>query len=222
MSRGSVKGFSFVELVVSMAIMLSVTGSLFGIINAARGVFETDLERSDMQQRARISTDAVFRDLVMAGAGSLVPAVAPFRRGISNPDVPGAAFSDRLSVLYAPADPGAGANVTVTYALRADGAGVLQLARYDGVSSELPVIDQVAALRFEYFDGAGQVIPLARFVDGPWVPNAVVPDRFDADLQDIRRVRMILRVRPARTLVGIPVADLDVCVDVSPRNVNLP
>jgi hypothetical protein len=64
-------------------------------------------------------------------------------------------------------------------------------------------------------------MPLAQFVDGPWIPNAVAPDRFDADLQAIRRVRMILRVRPTRTLVGIPLADLAVCVDVSPRNLNL-
>ena len=217
----SVGGFSFVELVVSMAIMLSVMGSMFGIINAARGVFEADLERADMQQRMRISTDALVRDLVMAGAGSLAPAVAPFRRGTTNPDAPGSAFPDRISVLYTPSDPAAGSSVTLTYALRPDGAGVPQLARYDGASTDLPVVDQVSGLHFEYFDGAGQVIPLARFVDGPWLPNAVAPDRFDADLDAIRRVRTILRVRPARALVGIPLADLEVVVDVSPRNLNL-
>src|SRR5687768_3756225 len=204
-----------------MAIMLSVMGSMFGIINAARGVFETDLERADMQQRARISADVLIKDLVMAGAGSLAPAVAPFRRGAINPDTPGSAFPDRISVLYAPSDPADGASVTLTYALRPDAAGIPQIARYDGISTDLPVVDQISGLRFEYFDGAGQGIPLARFVDGPWSPNAVVPDRFDADLLAIRRVRMMLRVRPARTLVGIPLAELEVCIDVSPRNLNL-
>ena len=203
-----------------MAIMLSVMGSMFGVLNAARAVFETDLERADMQQRARISADALFRDLVMAGAGSLLPAIAPFRRGASNPDSPGSAFSDRISVLYAPSDPAAGPSVTLTYALRADASGVPQLMRYDGASGDLPVVDQVARLRFEYFDSAGQVMPLARFVDGPWWPNAVTPDRFDADLQAIRRVRVILRVHPARSLMGIPIGDLEVCVDVAPRNLN--
>src|SRR5688500_18609360 len=99
--RGSGQaGFSFVELVVSMAIMLAVAGSMFGFVDSARHVFEIDLERADMQQRARVSTDALFRELVMAGAGLQTPAVAPFRRGDNNPDMPGAAFADRISVRY--------------------------------------------------------------------------------------------------------------------------
>jgi hypothetical protein len=192
---------------------------MFGIINAARAVFESDLERADMQQRARGSMDALFRDLVMAGAGGLAPAVAPYRRGASNPDPPGTAFSDRLSVLYAPPDPAAGARVTFTYALRATG-GVPQLARYDGLSTDLPLVDHVVALRFEYFDAAGQPMTLDRFMDGPWVPHAVAVDRFDADLQAIRRVRVIVQIRANRELLGMPVADLELAIDVSPRNLH--
>lgn len=214
------RGFSFIEMVVSMAIMLSVTSLMFGIINAARGVFEADLERADMQQRARASAEALFRDLVMAGAGSQAPGVAPLRRGINNPDPPGSAFSDRVSILYAPPD--LGGAVTLTYAVRVDAAGAPQLMRYDGVATELPVVDQVAAVRFEYFDQAGQPIPLERFVDGPWLPDAVAPNRFDADLEAIRRVRALVRVRPSRVLSGVPIADIDVVIDVAPRNLNLP
>ena len=204
-----------------MAIMLAVMGSVFGLVDSARSVFEIDLERADMQQRARVSTDALFRDLVMAGAGLQVPALAPFRRGDVNPDLPGSAFADRLSVRYSAADAVAGSIETITYALRVDADGVPQLTRYDGHASDLPVVDQIAGLRFEYFDAAGQVIALERFVDGPWAPNAVAADRFDVDLQAIRRVRGIVRVRPARTFVGMPVADLEVSIDVSPRNLNL-
>jgi hypothetical protein len=204
-----------------MAIMLAVMGSVFGLVDSARSVFELDLERADMQQRARVSTDALFRDLVMAGAGLQVPALAPFRRGDVNPDLPGAAFADRISVRYQPAGAVAGTIETITYALRADAVGVPQLTRYDGHASDLPVVDQIAALRFEYFDAAGQVIALERFVDGPWIPDAVAADRFDVDLQAIRRVRVIVRVRPARSFVGMPLADLDVSIDVSPRNLNL-
>jgi hypothetical protein len=111
--------------------------------------------------------------------------------------------------------------VTFTYALRPDTAGAFQLARYDGHASDLPVVDHVADLRFEYFDTAGQSIAIERFIDGPWVPNAVAADRFDADLQSIRRVRTFIRVRPARSFSGIAIADLSVTLDVSPRNVNL-
>ena len=219
---GQARGFSFIELIVSMAIMLAVMSSMFGIVDAARAVFETDLERSDMQQRARVSLDALFRDLVMAGAGLQLPGVAPLRRGATNPDVPGSAFADRLSVQYLPPDAAPADFVTITYALRTDAAGVTQLTRYDGGTSDLPVVDHIADLRFEYFDGAGQAIALERFIDGPWVPNAVAADRFDADLQSIRRVRAMVRVRPARTFAGIALGDLQVSLDVSPRNLNLP
>lgn len=222
MKHGTARGFSFIELVVSMAIMLAITGSMFELVQAARHAFEVDLERAEMQQRMRVSMDAVFRDLVMAGAGLQTPAIAPFRRGVANPDLPGSAFRDRLSVRYLPPDLVGGPAVTITYALRADAAGVLQLTRYDGHATDMPVVDQVASVRFEYFDASGQQITLDRFTDGPWVPDAEAADRFDADLQLIKRVRARVRVRPSRVLVGIPIADLDAAIDVSPRNLNFP
>jgi hypothetical protein len=222
MKAGTTCGFSFIELVVSMAIMLAVASSMFGLVHSARIVFEIDLERADMQQRARVSTAALFRDLVMAGAGLQTPAIAPLRRGEENPDRPGSVFSDRISVRYVPPNAAAREAVTITYALRADAAGVLQLRRYDGRTTDLPVVDQIADLRFEYFDASGQQIPIERFADGPWVPDPVTADPFDVDLQTICRVRALVRVRPARTFAGVPLADLDVRIDVSPRNLNLP
>lgn len=219
--RGSGQaGFSFVELVVSMAIMLAVAASMFAFVHSARHVFEIDLERADMQQRARVSTDALFRDLIMAGAGLQTPAVTPFRRGDNDPDAPGVVFSDRLSVRYVPPD--AGEAVTITYALSADAAGIPQLTRYDGRATDLPVADHISECRFEYFDAAGQPIPLERFADGPWVPDAVAADRFDADLQAIRRVRAVVRVRAAREFAGVRLGDLEAIIDVSPRNLNVP
>ena len=109
-----------------------------------------------MQQRARVSMAVLFRDLVMAGAGLQTPAIAPFRRGDENPDPPGSVFSDRISVRYMPPDAAAVGAVTITYALRDDAAGVPQLMRYDGRSTDLPVVDQLAGLRFEYFDASGR------------------------------------------------------------------
>lgn len=217
---GPGRGFTFIELIVSMAIMVAVTGSMFSFVHSARHVFEIDLERSDMQQRARVSMDALYRDLVMAGAGLQTPAVAPFRRGENNPDLPGAVFADRISVRYLPPD--AAQAVTITYAVAADAAGVPQLTRYDGRLTDLPIADHVGECRFEYFDASGQRIALARFADGPWIPDAVAADRFDADLQAIRRVRVVIGVRPARRFAGVPLGDLRAIIDVSPRNVNLP
>ena len=221
MTLASARGFSFVELLVSLAIIVAVTASMFSFASSARTVFELGLERVDVQQRARVSMNALFRDLVMAGAGFQVPAIAPYRRGDDNPDPPGSAFVDRISVRYAPPDTAAAGAVTITYALRTDAAGVPQLTRYDGRNTDLPVADQISSIRFEYFDAAAQSIAVARFTDGPWGPNAVAPDRYDVDLQSIRRVRALVRVRPARTFVGFPIGDFDVRIDVSPRNLNL-
>ncbi len=213
------RGFSLIELLVTMAITIAITSGMFSFINSARGAFEVDLEHTDMQQRARVATDALFRDLVMAGAGRQLPAVAPFRRGSINPDMPGSAFPDRVSVLYVPpdtADP-----ITVTYGRRVDAAGAPHLTRYDGAASEMPLVDQVTDLHFEYFDADGQLILMDRFADGPWVPDAVATDRYDADLRAIRRVRAFVRLRPARLFAAAPLADLEIATDISPRNLNL-
>lgn len=214
------RGFSFIELVLSMALVLVVTSSMFDFVHSARGVFELDMERADMQQRARVSIDAVFKELVMAGAGGHIPAIAPARRGVLDPDLPGSAFADRISVRYS--SPNAAGVVTTTLARRVDAAGVPHLMRYDGLTTELPLVDHLTGLRFEYFDETGRPIAVEHFTDGPWLPNAGAADRFDADLGTIRRVRAFVRVRPARAIVGRPLADLNIVLDVSPRNLNLP
>ena len=213
------RGFSLIELLVTMTIAIAIMSGMFSFIHSARGVFEVDLEHTDIQQRARVATDALFRDLVMAGAGLQSPAVAPFRRGSLNPDMPGSAFPDRVSVLYVPPD--TASPITVTYGRRVDAAGVPHLTRYDGAASEMPLVDQVIDLRFEYFDAGGQLIVMDRFADGPWVPDAVSADRFDADLRAIRRIRAFVRLRPARVFAAAPLADLEIAIDVSPRNLNL-
>jgi hypothetical protein len=170
---------------------------------------------------------------------------------------------------------------------------------YDGYRTDLPLVDNVVALRFEYFGdptppaivhdpsdpvgpwttygpkpppigtdntgdawpagenciftvsggqqvsrlpalGAGSLVPLTQsmLTDGPWCPDAASPDRFDADLLRIRKVRVTLRVQtgskalrgPAGTLFaqaglakegGRFVPDQEIRFDVTPRNVNL-
>lgn len=179
--------------------------------------------------------------------------------------------------------------------------GVPRLMQYDGRRTELPVIDHVVGLRFEYLGdplppqllpgadpasmrgpwttygpvpppvhhdrpdlwppgenctfgvqngvhvprlaplGAGPGVVMldpGLFADGPWCPDAAHPDRFDADLLRIRRIRTWLRVEAAPAWLRGPagplftrggtasaadrvVPDVEVQFDVAPRNLNL-
>jgi hypothetical protein len=208
-----------IDLVISMAIAVAVIGAVFQLLNPAHGLFEVELEQADMRQRGRASIETMVRDLHLAGAGAALPAVAPYRRGVIDPDSPGAAFVDRISVAYAlPAEP----PVTATYWTRIDPDDVPQLMKYDGASTDLPVSDFISPLRFAFFDADGRNIDVGRFGDGPWIPDAVSPARFDEDLRTVRRIRIDLRVRPARVLLRTRVREHNVAVDVALRNLGTP
>ena len=215
------RGLALVELLVAVAITLTITGALFVVMSPSQGVFEVQLDRADMQQRMRVAADSIFRDLMVAGAGAQQPAVAPMRRGVRNPDAPGSAFADRVSIAYVPPDGNPANAEVITYWHRIDSDGVPQLMRYDGQQTDLPVADHIGSLQAAYFDGAGQPLAVGSLSDGPWVPHAASPNRFDADLLAVRKVRVTLRVQPSRLLLGAPRIHDDVVIEVAPRNLNL-
>jgi hypothetical protein len=82
------------------------------------------------------------------------------------------------------------------------------------------------------------LVPLGAAVlsDGPWCPDSLAPNRFDADLLRVRRVRVAMRaqarppgLRGTGALFARPgtsrgggrdVPDAHVAVDVAPRNLN--
>lgn len=155
---------------------------------------------------------------------------------------------------------------TLTYYFDADAR---QIRQYDGRASDVPVVDDVVGLRFEYWGEAGVpvralhetgqgscwfdvdglprhggivtspgaslvALPLESLRDGPWCGTG--ENRFDADLLRIRRVRMVVRVAAAAddargrggafvregsaTSAMRLVPDMEVAIDVSPRNLN--
>jgi prepilin-type N-terminal cleavage/methylation domain-containing protein len=111
--------------------------------------------------------------------------------------------------------------VAVTYWHQVDArAGTSQLMKYDGDGSDLPVIDNVAALQFDYFADGVAPIDAGSFADGPWLPDAAFPNRFDADLVRVRRVRATIRVRPNQTFLHWPIADRTIAVEIAPRSQN--
>jgi len=114
-------GFSLLEMVMAMALMMVVVGSVFSMLNPAQESFATAPEVSDMQQRLRVAHDTLYKDLVMAGAGaylggqtgSLVyffPPVLPFRQGVID-DAPVGSFARGSSLL----PPDAADTITVIY-----------------------------------------------------------------------------------------------------------
>jgi hypothetical protein len=90
-----------------------VTAATFTLMNPAQGVFSAQPEVMDMQQRMRVGTDTLYKDIVMAGAGqysgsmtgslgNYFATILPFRIGNTTPDPVGSYFTDRITVLYVP------------------------------------------------------------------------------------------------------------------------
>jgi hypothetical protein len=112
-SRRGSAGFTIIEMMISVAIMMVVTGATFSLMNPAQGVFLAQPELMDMQQRLRIGTDTLYKDLLMAGAGqysgsmtgslgNYFAPILPYRIGNVTPDPVGAFFTDRITVMYVP------------------------------------------------------------------------------------------------------------------------
>ena len=254
-------GVSIVEALIAMSIALCVMASTLTMVSGLQRGFASEGERADMQQRVRVASDALYRNLVMAGAGAyqgahsgplgfFVASVMPFRQGAIGADPPGTFKSDTLTVVYLspaaapqttirqplpaqstsalvnvdvgcpPGDPvcgfAAGMDVMVydetgsydTFRITSALGGMLQLQHtmvdtpqwyapgakivaaashtyhpkavaatdtyqlmhYDGVGSDVAVVDHVVGLTFEYF---GEPFPPALLkpvtdLSGPW------------------------------------------------------
>ena len=62
-------GFTLVEMLIAMAVMLIILGGVFQAFNPSLGSFQTQPEVADMQQRLRVGTDRLYNGIVVAGAG---------------------------------------------------------------------------------------------------------------------------------------------------------
>jgi hypothetical protein len=240
----SQRGYSLVEMVISMGILVTITGAVFSIVDPGRGAARTQPEVADLQQRARIGTELLHKDLLMAGAGpyqgseqgrggllNFFAPILPYRAGRVAPDPPGSFKSDAITIVYVPNTfsqttietemPNVSAEIKVEPQLNAPGncpeknricgfregmsvlifnpasgsfdtfeithvqapalhlqhrgsqlseaypagsvitqaeyhtyyydAAQLQLRHYDGLETDVPVLDNVVGLRFDYF-----------------------------------------------------------------------
>jgi hypothetical protein len=110
------RGFTIVEMLVATAIMVTVTGTIFSLVNPAHGAYRAQPEVSDMQQRLRVGTMFLANDLLMAGAGSpagstlmgtlvnFFAPIKPYRIGMIGSDPASGVFyrPDALTLVYIP------------------------------------------------------------------------------------------------------------------------
>ena len=114
-SAGDEAGVTTVELLVSSAIALTVTASVMTLLNPVQGIFRVQPEVADVQQRLRVGVDALTKDLMMAGAGTIAGAspgpfldyfapVLPYRTGLTRSDPASGRYyrADAITLLYAP------------------------------------------------------------------------------------------------------------------------
>lgn len=180
-------GFSLVETLVALTITLLVTASASLLLLPTQSLAASRSETADMQQRLRVAADVVYRDLAAAGAGAYsgtdpgpltdaIAAILPYRAG-SAPDPPGTFRADALTVLTVPRD--GVAPVATTYWLKTEAAtATYQLMSVDGTSGvDVPVVDHVVALAFEYFGDPQPPLMRKPWADatGPWTTYGPKP-----------------------------------------------
>ena len=103
-------------MLISTAIMLVVTGAIFTLMNPAQGNAQAQPEVADIQQRMRVGTDVLFKEIMMAGAGpyqgpvtgrwsNFFASIVPRRVGDVNADPvvgAGSFTTDKITLTYIP------------------------------------------------------------------------------------------------------------------------
>ena len=113
MSAEADAGFSVIESLVAITLMLVLTGAVFSLLNPDTTVSQVQPEVMDMQQRARIGSDVLFRDLFMVGAGvymgpqtgaltNFFAPIIPRRMGLNNADLYTVVRPDAITISYIP------------------------------------------------------------------------------------------------------------------------
>lgn len=106
-------GFSLVESLIATVLMLVVTGAIFGFVTPGVTMSRAQPEAMDMQQRARIGADMLFRDLFMAGAGvyagpqtgaltNFFAPIIPRKMGMTGADAYNVVRPDAVTISYIP------------------------------------------------------------------------------------------------------------------------
>jgi type II secretory pathway pseudopilin PulG len=214
-------GFSIVELLIASAMTMAVVGAILAAVNPAQLMFRAQGDAADLHQRLRAAADTMSADVRAAMA------VRPYRVGATRDDAAIGVYyrTDTLTVLGVPSAPlSLDVHASRTYYLRSASPGTFQLMQYDGGLSDLPMLDHVVRLSFDYFGPAtagGLLVRLepATLVDGPWIEDAA-HRVFDADLLRVREVRALLRLESTDPLLRRLVPDEEIVLHMAMRNIS--
>ena len=149
-------GFTTLELLIALALSVLVVGAALAV--ASSDAFPVQSEVSDMHQRLRVAVESLVRDLSSAAA------IRPYRASGASADPPGTFGVDTITALTP--------MTSITYWLKTDDrAGAYQLMSSSGASSiDVPVVDNVVGLQFDYFGDPRPPTMVATLDDpvGPW------------------------------------------------------
>jgi hypothetical protein len=106
-------GYSMLETVVAMALLLTVAAVTVSLRDASQASFAVEAEAADMHQRLRVAAGTLSKDLLMAGAGVYqgvnkgplayyFAPVLPYRRGTKRDDPSGIFRADAITLMYIP------------------------------------------------------------------------------------------------------------------------
>jgi len=211
-----------IELLIATSITMAVVAAIASIITPAQTMIRVQDDAADLHQRMRAATDTLAGDL-RAAMG-----VRPYRVGAIDDDGAAGIYyrPDTITVVGVPSAALAlDADSMRTYYLKPDAeTGSLQLMRYDGGLSDLPLMQHVARMTCEYFGismpPAPDLVALspAELVDGPWREDTT-HRQFDEDLARLRRVRITFRFESTAALLRRLVPDQEIVLNVATRNI---
>ena len=169
------------ELLVSACIGSLAAGAAVAAVMPVQRGFAAHPETAGLVQRTRVITDLLAGDLRRASL------VLPYRLGDVDDDAQRGVFyrRDVMTVLVDPVAALARGTTTPTelraYHLKQDSEGIWQLMQYDGHASDQPAVEDVIALRFDYFgEGLPPVATVTEHGD-PRATYGAAPPPLDTD-----------------------------------------
>lgn len=196
-----------IELLIASAVSILVLGAILATVTPVQAVVRAQGDVGDMHQRLRATADA------LTNAVRVATSVRPYRVGALRDDGLAGTYyrPDTIAVL---------GTATTTYYWKRD---TLQLMQYDGGRSDLPMIDHVLGLTFDYLapsSTAGSslvTVDPGTLIDGPWAEDAT-HRQYDTDVLRICEVRIRLRLQATAPSLRRFVPDDEVVLHAALRN----